>query len=392
MAEFRSRFVAWLGPACRSAASPDPAEGPWRDGRFLRVGLVFAGVVWFLYAMLNAQGLSGPPYTGLRGTDLWIAGGAFAGAGCFILGLVMRWRSSEYGWIFFLVGAGIGAALYIGAAKGPSSTLILACVGFTGSAASLPRSGSVAVVGSVGMLVGVLVQGRPAGELWTIVGMLGMFVGIRAGHMREAARQTERQNLILAERSRIAREIHDILAHSLSAQLVHLEGARLLMVSGRMDEALGRVERARGLARSGLEETRRALATLRGDIPPMDVVLRELTDEHRLLADAVCELKIEGEPRELEAKASLAVIRTAQEALTNTRKHAPGAAVMVALRYIDGWCELEVTDAGGEPGPLAGSGGGYGLVGMRERAELIGGTLEAGPVEEGFKVLLRVPL
>lgn len=392
MAELRSRFVAWLGPTCRSTVSPDPTGGSWRDGRFLRLGVVFIAVIWFLYAMLDDQGHSGPPYTGLRGTDLWIAGGAFAGAVCFVLGLVMRRRSSEYSWIFFLVGAGIGAALYIGAAKGPSSTLILACVGFAGSAASLSRSGSVVVVGSVGMLVGVLVQGRPAGELWTIVGMLGMFTGIRAGHMREAARQTEQQNLILAERSRIAREIHDILAHSLSAQLVHLEGARLLMVSGRTDEALDRVERARGLARSGLEETRRALATLRGDIPPMDVVLRELTDEHRLLADAVCELKIEGEPRDLEAKASLAVIRTTQEALTNVRKHAPGAAVMVALRYIDGWCELEITDAGGEPGPLAGSGGGYGLVGMRERAELIGGTLEAGPVEEGFKVLLRVPL
>jgi signal transduction histidine kinase len=224
--------------------------------------------------------------------------------------------------------------------------------------------------------------------------MLGMFTGIRAGKTREAARLTEQQNLVLAERSRIAREIHDILAHALSAQLVHLEGARLLMVSGRTDEALDRVERARGLARSGLEETRRALATLRGDIPPMDVVLRELAEEHRVLADAACEVTVTGDQREPAAKAGLAVIRTAQEALTNVRKHAPGAGVTVTLRYEPEWCELEVTDSGGskEPGPLATSGGGYGLVGMRERAELIGGTLVAGPAGEGFSVLLRVPL
>jgi signal transduction histidine kinase len=210
----------------------------------------------------------------------------------------------------------------------------------------------------------------------------------------QAAQHSRAQRDRLAERQRIAREIHDILAHSLSAQLVHLEGARLLMVSGRTDEALDRVERARGLARSGLEETRRALATLRGDIPPVDVVLRELAEEHRLLADAACEVTITGEPRDLSARAGLAVIRTAQEALTNVRKHAPGASVKIALRYSSGWCELHVTDTGGalEPGPLAASGGGYGLVGMRERAELIGGTLEAGPTGEGFSVLLRVPL
>ena len=105
-------------------------------------------------------------------------------------------------------------------------------------------------------------------------------------------------------------------------------------------------------------------------------------------------MTISGERRDLPAKAGLAVIRTAQEALTNARKHAPGASVTIALRYSSGWCELHVTDTGRtrEPGPLAASGGGYGLVGMRERAELIGGTLEAGPAGEGFSVLLRVPL
>jgi signal transduction histidine kinase len=359
----------------------------------MRIGAVAVGVLWWLYAMLREHGRADGPHFGLHGADLWITAGTVAGAAFFLLGLVAHRWAPAYGWACHLAGAAVGVALYALVPERPGSALIFACVGFAGAAPSLLHSLPVAAVGALGMLVSVVALGRPAGELWTIVGMLGMFTGIRAGQTREAARQTEQQNLLLAERSRIAREIHDILAHSLSAQLVHLEGARLLMVSGRTEEALLRVERARGLARSGLEETRRALATLRGDIPPMDVVLRELSEEHRLIADAPCSVRIVGTPRDLDAKAGLTVIRTAQEALTNVRKHAPGASVEVTLSYTDEWCELEVTDSdGGAPGPLAGSGGGYGLVGMRERAELIGGTLVAGPGEEGFRVLLRVPL
>jgi signal transduction histidine kinase len=377
--------------------SPDGRHAVWsvcgrlrRDGPVVRAGLIGAGVIWFLYAMLRSRAHPGQPHLGLYGADLALTAGSFGAAACFLLGLLTSRR--PYGSVFFVVGTGLGVALDAWAPERPGNTIIFACVGFAAAIHSLSRSMPVVVTGAFGMLIVVLSEGRPIGYLWTVVGMLGMYTGIRAGRTREAARQTEQQNLILAERSRIAREIHDILAHSLSAQLVHLEGVRLLMVSGRMDEALDRVERARGLARSGLEETRRALATLRGDIPPMDVVLRELAEEHRVLADVPCQVMITGEPHELAAKAGLAVIRTAQEALTNVRKHAPGAAVTIALRYMDGWCELEVTDEGGRPGPLAASGAGYGLVGMRERAELIGGTLDAGPAGEGFAVLLRVPL
>jgi signal transduction histidine kinase len=361
-----------------------------RDGPAVRAGLVVAGVIWFLYAMLRSGPHPGRPHLGLHGADLALTAGSFAVAACFLLGLFMSRRA--YGPVFFVLGVGLGVVLDAWFPERPGNAVLFACIGFAASIHSVRRSAPVAATGAIGMLIVILAEGRPAGDLWTIVGMLGMYSGIRAGRTHEAARQTEQQNLVLAERSRIAREIHDILAHSLSAQLVHLEGARLLMVSGRTDEALHRVERARGLARSGLEETRRALATLRGDIPRMDVVLRELAEEHRVLAEVACEVTIEGEPRELPAVAGLAVIRTAQEALTNVRKHAPGAAVTIALRYTDGWCELEVTDSGGRPGPLAASGGGYGLVGMRERAELIGGTLDAGPAGEGFGVLLRVPL
>ncbi|MER6829085.1 histidine kinase [Streptosporangium sp. NPDC000563] len=205
---------------------------------------------------------------------------------------------------------------------------------------------------------------------------------------------------VLAERARLAREVHDILAHSQSAQIVHLEGARLLLERGlgrgpgRGEDtaaALDRVNRAVRLARAGLEETRRALDALRGEELPLAERLERLAVEFRSVTGSPCAVSVAGNLDGLEAGARLAVARTAQEALTNVRKHAPGAAASVALRRVGRWCELEVRDTGGPPGPAAPSGGGYGLVGMRERAELIGGSLAVRPGEEGFEVLLRVP-
>ncbi|MCX5061867.1 MULTISPECIES: sensor histidine kinase [unclassified Streptomyces] len=203
-----------------------------------------------------------------------------------------------------------------------------------------------------------------------------------------AARAAEAESAALAERARIAREIHDVLAHSLSAQLVHLEAARLLIERGvDREQILERVVAARGMARAGLDETRHALSALRGELTPLEDFLAQLVG-----ATAGAEITITGERTQLPAEASQAVRRVAQEALTNVRKHAPGAKVQLRLDYSDQQVTLDVRDSGGPPGELAGAGGGYGLLGMRERAELLGGSLEAGPDEEGFVVTLKVPV
>jgi signal transduction histidine kinase len=203
-----------------------------------------------------------------------------------------------------------------------------------------------------------------------------------------AARAAEAESAALAERSRIAREIHDVLAHSLSAQLVHLEAARLLIERGAdREQILERVVAARGMARDGLSETRQALSALRGELTPLEDFLTQLVST----ADGA-EATITGDRRPLPAEASQAVRRVAQEALTNVRKHAPGARVRMRLEYSEHQVTLVVRDSGGSPGELAAAGAGYGLLGMRERAELLGGSLEAGPDEEGFVVSLRVPV
>ncbi|MFJ3218806.1 sensor histidine kinase [Kitasatospora sp. NPDC086801] len=205
-----------------------------------------------------------------------------------------------------------------------------------------------------------------------------------------AARAAEAESAALAERARIAREIHDVLAHSLSAQLVHLEAARLMLDAGTdRGQIRERVVAARRMAQDGLVETRQALSALRGELTPVGEFLVELTGRERAA------LTVTGTPRPLAAEAALAVRRTAQEAVTNVRKHAPGARCTVELRYLADAVELEVRNSRpprGEPsGELAASGSGYGLLGMRERAELLGGTLLAGPEDGGWRVLLRVP-
>nr|BFD82239.1 histidine kinase [Streptomyces sp. Xyl84] len=203
-----------------------------------------------------------------------------------------------------------------------------------------------------------------------------------------AARVAEAESAALGERARIAREIHDVLAHSLSAQLVHLEAARLLIERGaERDQILERVVAARGMARDGLEETRQALSALRGELTPLEDFLNQL-----VAATDGAEVTVSGDRRQLPAEASQAVRRVAQEALTNVRKHAPGAKVRLRLDYGEHQVMLDVRDSGGPPGDLSGAGGGYGLLGMRERAELLGGSLEAGPREEGFVVTLKVPV
>ncbi|MER5792349.1 histidine kinase [Streptomyces sp. NPDC001980] len=233
----------------------------------------------------------------------------------------------------------------------------------------------------------------------TVVGMalagyvLRLDAEARGGAQRllaqeRAARAAEAESAALAERARIAREIHDVLAHSLSAQMVHLEAARLLIERGAdREQILERVVAARGMARDGLAETRQALSALRGEITPLEDFLTELVGS----TDGA-EITVTGDRRSLPAEASQTVRRVAQEALTNVRKHAHGAKVQVRLDYGEHEVVLNVRDSGGRPGELSGAGGGYGLLGMRERAELLGGSLEAGRDDEGFEVRLRVPV
>lgn len=212
----------------------------------------------------------------------------------------------------------------------------------------------------------------------------------------EDAREAQTTAAALEERSRIAGELHDVLAHSLSAAAIQLQGARVLAEREHAGEKVSEaIERASDLVKAGLADARSAVGALRGDGLPGVAQLQGLVAGFGSDVGAPIGFRVEGGERALSADAGLALYRGAQEALTNAARYAPGASASVTLRYTDTTATLTIENANSaseaaEVG-LGGVGGGRGLQGMRERVERLGGTMRAGPTEDGWRVELEVP-
>jgi len=197
------------------------------------------------------------------------------------------------------------------------------------------------------------------------------------------------------ERARIARELHDVVAHHISMIAVQAETARLT-TPGLPAAGARRLSEIGDTARAGLTEMRRLLGVLRADAAAPDLrpqpdlrQLNELLDETRDTSGAGARLIVSGPPVTLDPGVELAAYRIVQEALTNARRHAPGAAVDVELHYTDDELRVRIRDNG--PGPALPDGG-HGLAGMRERAAAVGGRLRAGPAAVGgFLVEATLP-
>ncbi|MFE2948464.1 sensor histidine kinase, partial [Embleya sp. NPDC059267] len=201
-----------------------------------------------------------------------------------------------------------------------------------------------------------------------------------------------------AERARIARELHDVVAHNVSVMVVQADGAAYALDAAPelTREALGTIS---ATGREALAEMRRLLGVLRsqseGDayVPQPGVEQLEDLLERVRSAGLPVDLTVEGVPVELSQGVALTVYRIVQEALTNTRKHGgPDAKARVRLRYLGEDVELDVGDDGrGAAAP--GDGMGHGLVGMCERVALFGGHLETGPRPDGgWRVRARLPV
>jgi signal transduction histidine kinase len=214
----------------------------------------------------------------------------------------------------------------------------------------------------------------------------------------EAERDAQAQVAAAAERARIARELHDVIAHNVSVMVVQADGAGYALQAEpeRARLALAAISRTGRLA---LSEMRRLLGVLRsGDeraelapLPGLDQ-LRELLDQARAAGMSVS-LTMEGSARPLDEGAELAAYRAVQESLTNTRKHGGLAvAAEVMLRYEEDGLLVQITDDGRGAAPAASEGAGHGLTGMRERIAMYGGTVQAGPLASGgYQVSARLP-
>jgi len=252
---------------------------------------------------------------------------------------------------------------------------------------------------AVPFLVLALTSGGSAAVLLASLAPAAAGTGIavrasRADRTQTAAREqiadTLTEHLARGERARIARELHDVVAHHISMIAVQAETARMT-TAGLPAAGAQRFTEIGDTARAGLTEMRRLLGVLREDADAAvadrhpQPGLRQLTgliDAARTASSASARLIVSGPVAEFDPGVELAAYRIVQEALTNARRHAPGAAVDVELRYDDDALYVRIRDNGPGPGqPHAG--GGHGLLGMRERAATVGGSLRTGTAPGG---------
>jgi signal transduction histidine kinase len=385
--------------------------------RRLATAIRVAGLVLITLTVLGGSHHPGPSGRGLVVSLL------FAAAALSWL-IWMARPSNDQGVTFELYVMAVAGGLLVEAApQGAASAFVFIAVIAAGLRVELARAAPVALAGTLAVAVSnLLYNGSALGVLAYALGFAASLLGASNG--RQRALRVEQAELLLAqtqrsheeqlraarleESTRIAREIHDVLAHTLAGLTIQLEATGALVERGAdRDAVLARVHRAHELAREGLRETRRAVGALRGETVSAPAGIEALVAEYRATADAGAgaELTIDGDPARLSGRTGEAVLRVLQEALTNVRKHAPVADVCVSVhagQAPDDEVVLVVDNgvtaaqpAGQSGGAwaegLAATGGGYGLQGMRERAQLLGGTLSAGSMDGGWRVELRLP-
>jgi len=358
-------------------------------------------------AIVVAVALTSTPSVGLAGRHLALSA-------CVLLFVVemLGWpllrvdvllvRASE-----LLVMGGAGVAI---AAIQPNGLNVLpaSAVVFTAGVALTPML--AAVVGAI-VTAAVVVTLAVAGTggagvgaealLCAVLGLTGALLRrYRIGQDRtelllaelEEARDDQARAAAAQERARIARELHDVLAHSLSGLSIQLETARkLAKATDAAVELSTAIDGAAGLAKRGVLEARKAVGTLRQDDRLGPDRLPELVEQYGRDFNLAVSLSVDGPPRPVSPELGLTLYRVTGEALTNVARHAAGSTTLVRLSYAPGQVRLEVTNEGGQPSEVAAHSGGWGLAGVRERLKRLGGELSAGPTELGWSVVASVP-
>ena len=329
---------------------------------------------------------------------------------CGLVVVLRRWPLPVLGVI--TVVAGIVTAT--GGVSLPVSVLLGLALYF--AAVGMPRPRSIGLAVAVAASLGVAVvysafavrTAQPAAEVvenfvplagaWFIADSVAARRRYQAGLAAQAER--ERAAEVREERVRIAREMHDVVAHALAVITVQAGVGRCL-ADKRPEEASSALGSIETISRTAQDELRVVLGLLRdteaGTAPlaptPRLIDIKDLADTVRASGIRV-ELRMEGTDRQLSPSLELSVYRVMQEALTNIVKHAPGARAVAELTVSAGKVRLDVHDDGGPGGgaPRAGQGTGHGITGMRERTGAFGGWLVAGPVAGGgFQVTAEIP-
>jgi len=370
------------------------------------VGLVVIAAV----ALGAVNGHPAPALHG-RGLGVAVALVVFAAALAFTVqdGFISRAVVTQAVAIAAMGAAGI--ALVALQPRGPAELAGGAAVWMAVARLPLRVAAGIAAVATVGLALAEALAGGSAAVvlagilLCTLLGIVAFFIQqARASQETtelllaelEDAREEQLQTAALTERSRIAAELHDVLAHSLSGAAIQLQGARKLVErNGAGPDVAAALDRAAELVRDGLANARQAVDALHGNSTPGVADLDALVEAFRRDTRTDVALRVEGTPSSLSPDADLALYRGAQEALTNIARYAPGAPTTVTLSYDMERVVLVVEDrvvAGArDTAEFLEVGGGNGLAGLRERVQRSGGELRAGPTGAGWRVELEVP-
>jgi len=377
---------------------------------------------WVFIAAVVISAEQGHPAPGLSGVRLGIT----AALAVFVLtaAVALNPRWAERGLAAQAVAIGLlgGSGVALAGLQPHGATGLAASLGVWIAAVRLPAGPAVvasAVITAALAAVVALTQ-HPAAQPVIAVSLFCVLLAVIGRFIRRSRQSQDQTELLMAqlqdardaeaaaaavaERGRIAGELHDVLAHALSGLAIQLQGARKLAdtegASAGLRAAIGR---SAELAKEGLAEARQAVGALRGDRLPTVSQLPALIAEFRRDTGTDISLAIEGAPRPVPAEGDLAIYRGAQEALTNIARYAPGATAAVTVCYAADRTILTVENspcpsaegAAAAAGPgtelLTSAGGGHGLASMRERAERAGGSARSGPHHGGWLVELEIP-
>lgn len=308
-----------------------------------------------------------PPAFPRRAALVWLTAGVVASAGL----LEVSNSGSGYLFAYFLVGhAGYRLALKPALAVAALSSLLCGAVFyFYVGPDHQVLTWTFGLSTGIPVVAGILGRGRQQ----------AVEARLQAAESAERAARAEARTAVLTERGRIARDVHDVLAHSLAGINMHLELADALMDTGDLEKVRAAHNKAQHLVRESLKQAQWTVHALREDSLPLLESLTAMIESsgHREV------LTVTGAARELPAQVTQNVLRIAQEALTNAARHAPGAEIAVELTFDAASTSLAVRNGPATGEATAGVGSGMGLIGMRERVALLGGTLTAGPLTEG---------
>jgi signal transduction histidine kinase len=370
---------------------------------WLAPALLLVSSLWEIWrGTLFSPGIAGP-----RGLET-------AAALLYCAGLTVRRRAPLLALALVLVG-NAAQVPYVGPSQqtGLEGFLAMLLAVYSVGAHAPRRTGMAAVAATIALIfVGeaLTATASPAQDagLYVLLAALWLFGDalrrhrLRTAQLEDRASELDRrrgeeaQAAAADERARIARELHDVVAHSLSVMVVQTGAARQ-MLTAEPDVARRQLLSAENTGRQALAEMRRLLGIVRSEETPMALAPQPSLGHVDLLVEQVRDagldvrLHLEGERRTLTPGVDLAAYRIVQEALTNTVKHAGPARAQVLVRYGRDEVEIEVRDDG--RGARVNGSAGHGLVGMRERVALYGGALSAGPgASGGFRVHAILPL